>query len=88
MLNSCRLKTIVLLVAVMASGFVLFGTFLVQEAAAHHASACDIAQAQRDAWCGIATYVCNSYGWESDACLTYVLKCRDAAQRVIDICQN
>ena len=64
MFSSRCLKAIVLLVAVMAGGFVLFDTFLVQEAAADCSAAlaaCEVA----DRW---ARGVCNTEGWQSAAC--------------------
>lgn len=64
MFSSRRLKAIVLLVAVMASGFVLFDTYLVQEAAAD----CDVELIICQMVENYARGVCNREGWQSAAC--------------------
>ena len=64
MFSSRRLKAIVLLVAVMAAGFVLFDAFFVQEAAAD----CDAAQIACQMMERYARWVCNTEGWQSAAC--------------------
>lgn len=64
MFSSRRLKAIVLLVAVMTAGFVLFDSYFIQEAAADCAAAlaaCEVAER----W---ARGVCNREGWQSAAC--------------------
>ncbi len=75
MFSSRRLKAIVLLVAVMAAGFVLFDTFFVQETTAQLSNlTCDTLYAYCSAWRGIASYMCSKYGSESATCGYYVGK--------------
>ena len=76
MFSSRRLKAIVLLVAVMAAGFVLFDTFLVQEAAA---TDCPVGYIICDLALRGARKTCNHYGWSS-------VECADAHKAAIDTC--
>ena len=64
MFSSRRLKAIVLLVAVMAAGFVLFEPYFVQEAVAD----CQVAQILCQMVESYARWVCNTEGWQSAAC--------------------
>ena len=64
MLNLRRLQTIVLLVAVMGSAFVLFNTFFVQETTAQSGTTqCDIWEVQCKAASGIAQAICANSSW-------------------------
>ena len=64
MFSSRRWKAMVLLVAVMAAGFVLFETCFIQEAAAN----CPVAQILCELVERHARWVCNTEGWQSAAC--------------------
>lgn len=65
MFSSRQLQAIVLLVAVMAAGFVLFDTFFVQEAAA---TSCQIGYILCDLKMWGANKICNHHGWSSAEC--------------------
>ena len=89
MLSSRRLQALMLLFVVLIAGFLLFDTFFVQEATAQSGTTeCDIAYAVHNAVCGLATAVCNSKGWNSDACLASQVKCYDAMADALEVCQN
>ena len=64
MFSSRRLKAIVLLVAVMTAGFVLFDSFLVKEAAAD----CSLEQRVCNYLEQVAWYVCDTEGMLSVNC--------------------
>ena len=64
MFSSRRLKAIVLLVAVMAAGFVLFEPYFIQEAVAD----CQVAYIICDLYERGARDICNREGWQSAAC--------------------
>ena len=54
----------VLLVAVMVAGFVLFETYLIQEAAA----SCSVGYIKCDLALRGARAICNHHGWSSTEC--------------------
>ena len=90
MLSLRRLKAIVLLVAVMAAGFVLFDTFLVQETAAQSGTTeCDILYVRCDVYIGYAWYVCNIYATpQSDACVTAIQMAVEGCRPYYTQCEN
>ena len=84
MFSSRCLKAIVLLVAVMAAGFVLFETYFIQEAAASCVTGyiiCDmVLRAARD--------ICNREGWGSTACANAHKEAIDTCIREYILCEN
>lgn len=87
MLNLRRLQTIVLLVAVMGSAFVLFNTFFVQETTAQSGTTqCDIWEAQCKAASGIAYAICTDKGWNSKACSASFGKAHKICQPYFNNC--
>ena len=90
MLGSRRLSAIVpvLIVSVLAVGFILTDDFVQEATAQSGTTECDIAQARSKATCGLATAVCNIKGWDSDACFAGIVKCGAATREMLEICQN
>lgn len=78
MFSSRRLKAIVLLVAVMVAGFVLFEPYFIQEAGA---VSCDDAIEICDHYMDDARAFCNSFplGWLSG-------ECSDATAKAVTMC--
>ena len=77
-----------LTVGVLAVSFILTADFAQEATAQSGSTACDIAQARSKAVCGLATYVCNTTGWDSDACWAGIAKCGAATAEMLEICQN
>ena len=84
MFSSRRLKAIVLLVAVMSAGFVLFDTFLVQEAAA----SCSVGYIICDLALRGARRICNHHGWSSAECANAHKEAIDTCIREYILCDN
>ena len=93
MLNLRRLKAIVLLVVVIAAGFVLFEPYFIQEAAAdnHQSPACLTALMD----CYLANMIANLTCYDihgnfipSEECVTRAGEALAACFRAIVICEN